>query len=406
VQQLLAAGASVNDANRHSQMTPLMMAAGQGHEGIVQQLLAAGASVGATDRDCHTALHWAASAGAVAVVGSLLAAGAAVDTADVDGYTPLMMAASAAQAEVVQLLTEAGAAPNARSKDGSTALHLAALAKCATTACFLAAAPGTDVDARVTTLDRSGLRAALLLEAVAAVSHACQTLFCFPVNQPPLLSLNPLAACLSMQTPLLLAAGLKQDRVVEVLLAAGAAVDAANSSGITPLHFAAEKGCGRVVQRLLAAGANTEAQSGAGNWTPLHFAASKGAIGPIGLLVGGGADLRAVTSNGRCPLHLAAGPECLDAARLLLRLGASPSLKNQAGVSAIKSAAAGDASALSLLRAEAAGQRRCAACGGTEVRLQRCARCQAIVYCSPACQRQHWPQHKQRCKRLTQLPAP
>ena len=186
----------------------------------------------------------------------------------------------------------------------------------------------------------------------------------------------------------------------------GAAVDAADYSGTTPLHVAADKGCGPVVQRLLAAGASAEAQAGPDNWTPLHYAASKGAVGPIGLLVGAGADLRAVTSDGSRPQHLAAGPECLEAARLLIRLGASPSLKNQAGVSAIKSAAAGDASALCLLRAEAAAQRRCAACGGAEGRLLRCARCQAIVYCSPACQRQHWPQHKLRCKPLAQAPAP
>ena len=194
--------------------------------------------------------------------------------------------------------------------------------------------------------------------------------------------------------------------MAEVLLAAGAAVDAADYSGTTPLHVAADKGCGPVVQRLLAAGASAEAQAGPDNWTPLHYAASKGAVGSIGLLVGAGANLRAVTSDGSRPLHLAAGPECLEAARLLIRLGASPSLKNQAGVSAIKSAAAGDASALCLLRAEAAAQRRCAACGGAEGRLLRCARCQAIVYCSPACQRQHWPQHKLRCKPLAQAPAP
>jgi hypothetical protein len=142
-------------------------------------------------------------------------------------------------------------------------------------------------------------------------------------------------------------------------------------------------------------------------WQPdaVHSAAREGAVGPIGLLVAAGADLHAMDADGNRPLHLAAGPACLEAARLLIRLGASPSLKNQVGVSAIKSAAAGDAGALSLLRAEAVAQRRCAACSGTERRLQRCARCHAVVYCSPACQRQHWAEHKLRCKRLAESPA-
>ena len=130
-----------------------------------------------------------------------------------------------------------------------------------------------------------------------------------------------------------------------------------------------------MVQRLLAAGVETEADAGECSWMPRHFAAKHGAVGPIGLLVGAGADLHAMDADGNRLLHLAAGPKRLEAARLLIRLGASPSLRNQAGVSAIKSAAAGDASALCLLRAEAAAQRRCAACGGTEGRLHRCARC-------------------------------
>jgi ankyrin repeat protein len=158
-----------------------------------------------------------------------------------------------------------------------------------------------------------------------------------------------------------------------------------------------------VVQRLLAADADKEAQLAHGNWTPLHYAAHEGKPGVIGLLVGAGADLHALTTDGSRPLHLAAGPECLEAARLLVRLGASTRLKNEAGVSALEAAAAGSRSAQSALRAEAAAQRRCAACGSEEGRLKRCARCQAAVYCSPACQSQHWPEHKQRCKRLWHL---
>ena len=45
-------------------------------------------------------------------------------------------------------------------------------------------------------------------------------------------------------------------------------------------------------------------------------------------------------------------------------------------------------------------KRRCAACGIEERKLRRCARCRTVSYCSVDCQRQHWPEHKQRCKQL------
>jgi len=40
----------------------------------------------------------------------------------------------------------------------------------------------------------------------------------------------------------------------------------------------------------------------------------------------------------------------------------------------------------------------CAECNKESNDLKRCARCKSIVYCSPACQRSNWPQHKLSCK--------
>jgi hypothetical protein len=49
----------------------------------------------------------------------------------------------------------------------------------------------------------------------------------------------------------------------------------------------------------------------------------------------------------------------------------------------------------------------CANCGKhghdseTERKLLICARCKAIFYCNPECQKEHWPVHKQACKLVT-----
>ena len=47
------------------------------------------------------------------------------------------------------------------------------------------------------------------------------------------------------------------------------------------------------------------------------------------------------------------------------------------------------------------GQRRCAYCGAAETdqrKLRRCAKCHAVAYCSPACQKDHWKKHRPQCK--------
>lgn len=48
--------------------------------------------------------------------------------------------------------------------------------------------------------------------------------------------------------------------------------------------------------------------------------------------------------------------------------------------------------------------RRCAACGtrkSAEVKLQKCAKCTSVRYCSRTCQTEAWSVHKPRCKEIT-----
>ena len=74
-------------------------------------------------------------------------------------------------------------------------------------------------------------------------------------------------------------------RVVELLLASKAEVNAKNNDGFTPLHYAAYKGHKDVVKLLLASKAEVNAKSNEG-YTPLHYAAASGHKDVVQLLRG------------------------------------------------------------------------------------------------------------------------
>lgn len=71
-----------------------------------------------------------------------------------------------------------------------------------------------------------------------------------------------------------------------------------------------------------------------GQWTALHNAAAAGAVEAIELLVKSGVSLDVLSPNDTTPLMMAAREGREVAVRALLKQGANPSLKNQAGYNA------------------------------------------------------------------------
>lgn len=111
---------------------------------------------------------------------------------------------------------------------------------------------------------------------------------------------------------------------VQALLAGGADANRAQGDGMTALHLAAERGHAAVADLLLSAGATVDAKTRIGSYTPLHLA-SRGGHGSIATaLLDAGADPHATTTgSGVTPVHLAAG--AMDGAEVvteLLRRGA------------------------------------------------------------------------------------
>ncbi|KAI5640800.1 ankyrin repeats (many copies) domain-containing protein [Phthorimaea operculella] len=105
-------------------------------------------------------------------------------------------------------------------------------------------------------------------------------------------------------TPLHFAAGYGRREVVEILIAAGAALQARDDGGLQPLHNACSFGHADVVRALLAAGAAPAARD---NWgyTPLHEAANKGKVDVCIALLQHGADPNIRNTEGKTCLDLA-----------------------------------------------------------------------------------------------------
>ena len=104
-------------------------------------------------------------------------------------------------------------------------------------------------------------------------------------------------------TPLHMAGFSAKVANVQILLTAGAKVNARTDSGYTPLHYAALNS-EESVQALLAAGAKITARSVRGE-TPLHYAAKLGSLSAAILtLLTAGAEAKAKNNQGKTPWDL------------------------------------------------------------------------------------------------------
>lgn len=236
-------------------MTPLMVAAAEGHPDFVERLLHLGARPGLQDARGRSALHYAAERGDTVTVDVLLAAGTEATLEDEWRRTPLHAAADGGHTAVVEQLLAAGADPNAA--DGVfrlTPLHLAA----------------------------RGNHTVLvppLLNAGAEVD---------PGNEQG-------------RTPLHVAAGYGHLEMVRELIAAGGDVNKRDRDGETPLHRAVFYQHLDCIADLIEQGADVGAAD-AGGRTPLHVAAGMNRDRATRMLIGAGSPMEAADAEGLMPL--------------------------------------------------------------------------------------------------------
>ena len=144
-------------------------------------------------------------------------------------------------------------------------------------------------------------------------------------------------------TPLILAASVGHEQIVEALLDAGAAVDTADRTGGTALLYASSKGYAGIVGTLLQRGADVNLKSPKNylDSTALTLAAGNGHAAVLELLLKAGAEMDWRTEqDGLSALMLAAELGQGNSVRRLLSAGANPELRDRKGNNACALAAA------------------------------------------------------------------
>ena len=126
------------------------------------------------------------------------------------------------------------------------------------------------------------------------------------------------------QEPPLVAVALAGDlHATAALLEEGAALDAVSGNGLTPLHAAAYMGHDRIVDLLLDAGADMDRNDNPFGVSSLHMAAEENHLGIVKALLQAGADPSATEANGYTPVTRAGWRQHWDVVRVLRAAGAA-----------------------------------------------------------------------------------
>ena len=295
--------------------TPLMLAAYPGHARCVQLLLEYGSNVRALDICGRSALIWAVLSGQEECARLLLAAGGDIRQLDRRGRSPLHVAAAHGQVIVLGALLESSVQEvSATDSEGFTPLHYAAyFGQEGTLELLLQTEVGrTRGGPRHTAF--SPLHCALVsgseqcLQLLLAQSDA-------EVNSPDAAGF----------TPLHIAAARNLVISAKLLLSKGADINAKDARQRSPVMLAARAGHVGLVEALLEAGAEAECADSEGN-TALHLACAAGMSKSANLFLRTAtAEFvdRQNTAEGKSALHLAAGRGLVETTEILLGAGAS-----------------------------------------------------------------------------------
>lgn len=280
------------------------------------ELVQDGADVNAAESNGTMPLHWAVHHGNLELVKQLLEAGADVNAANNYGATPISEAAVLGDQAMMKVLLDAGADPNSRNPDGQTPLMVVARSNHVETAKLLLK-HGADVNA----IEQWKGQNAVIWAAAQSQPEMLKLLLEAGGDPNSRSMINPRERQIS------------QERRFQWRPA----------GGMTALVYAAREGCLECAQLLVEAGAEIDAGD-AENVTPLLVAVINMRFDTAKYLVEAGANVNKWSFRGENPIYSAVdvntvphggypdrpstdSTSSLDMIRILLEAGANPNLQ-------------------------------------------------------------------------------
>ena len=356
IDSYLAEGGEVDQRDGFGN-TALYQAAKTGQLAVLERLLEAGADPGLKVGEQGDTALLAAAASTVdgdKMVAALLHAGANAEQSDISGVTPLWSAVEANNLDAARLLIDAGANPN-EMVHGYTPLMLAAHNKYSDMVKLLLVR-GADVDVLSDGVEvgynalyfavelrhweqKSGWQSATPLGRVSKYydgSNGANAIFLLDQQQKVvdilLAAGSDPDATQGEWTALTRAARQGADAaVVEALLLAGANPNLKSREDYSPLYLAAGWNRAAQVDVLLALGADVDLGNDNDNETAIYNAANNGHLEPVKSLLAAGADVNIADGKGFTALYLASYDGYTEVVQYLIAAGANMDTRSGKG---------------------------------------------------------------------------
>lgn len=317
-------------------MYPIILATRSGDVDSVAYLISTGANVNATDDKGDTSLHVAND---FPIVKILVEAGADINAKNKDGDTPLHMAAKHGDARVCQYLIDNGANVNVTNNKKQYPIHFAAY-YCNVDTFKLLAANGSPIDASddnlFTPLHLASSQGCVELVKILSSNRLVNVKSYERKNHNNVLHMAVLFGHYNIvdvlatpkmiestnenwYTPLIMAAKMNRQDILELLVNRGANINATSKSGNCALYAAVNNGNVNMARYLLDHGAKVKRS--------LFIAVDNGNLEMCKLLIERGADVNIRDAKSENVLIIASGKGNLEIVKLLVHSGANSKLK-------------------------------------------------------------------------------